>query len=330
MGTLLDQLLKLGATDTTEDDACEYEEAILNANNEPTSENIKVVGGAKFKAPSINFSYITKKTNPINSAGKPDFSQVGYDKSIFISASPLFKYENEINILNYLYRTSVNIALDIATCGSSFLARKTMKALGIEENVTKSCKNFAALMINSAVKAKKQCDIFKKASESDIAAAEIQAEVDETSEEDVCEYIGSKESIKCMLTLSAAVETDDPAAGLVWTKRAGEDEFKFDHDSSSIYAGVNAQISGELSVDLQILKTVGFGKHMPDAGGGGVRGTVQSADRTGESRLYANLKYLKEPTEDGVSGLCYQVGYSGLSVFIQAFIWFGKIAMIRH
>ncbi len=59
--------------------------------------------------------------------------------------------------------------------------------------------------------------------------------------------------------------------------------------------------------------------------GGGVEGTARSADKTGESRLGLTFMNLKKPDPTtGISGPCFQFFYSGLSVFIEAFIWFGN------
>ncbi|PKG83068.1 hypothetical protein CXF85_12025 [Colwellia sp. 75C3] len=321
-GKVFDKLIDLGKTDKVEEDIGEYEECIIEANK-------PVASGYKWQAPCINLSYIRKKANLVTSDtnDKRVYSDIGYDQSWFISASPLFKYQNDINLLNIFWRESRKLALRVATGGLSDVARYTIKGLGIEENVVNSCKNYVALMKNSVVSAAKQCEKFKSATVDEINAEEIQSDLDSVTDEEVSEHAATKSStsVTCNLSLSAAAETDDPAAGLVMTKLAGQSKFSFDHKSSSIYAGINAQVDAKLTADLQILKSVGFGKYLPTALGGGIQGSAKSADKTGESRLGLTFNYLKEPDEDtGTSGLSYQLFYSGLSVFIEAFIWFGK------
>ena len=321
-GKVFGNLVDLGKTDKVDDDIGEYEQCIAEANQ-------PVESGYKWQSPKINLSYIRKKANLVTSNTNDTriYSDIGYDQSWFISASPLFKYQNDINLMNLFWRESKKFAIDVATGGLSIVARKTIKALGIEENVINSCKNYAALMKNSVVSAAKQCEKFKNASSEEINADEIQSDIDKVTDEEVSDHAATKSStsVTCTLSLSAAAETDDPAAGLVMTKLAGQDNFTFDQKSSSIYAGINAQVDAKLTADLQILKSVGFGKYLPNATSGGIQGSAKSADKTGESRFGLTFSYLKdEDKETGTSGLAYQLFYSGLSVFIEAFIWFSK------
>jgi hypothetical protein len=193
-------------------------------------------------------------------------------------------------------------------------------------------------MKNSVVKFHKEAQANKALTEADLAAAYAEADSSNSvDDEQVNEYVCKKEEEKkdkslkasCILKFSAAAETDDPNAGIVFSKKAGED--KFTYQETSMYAGINASLEGTLSVNMQILKATGFANILQaqeelglDAEAG-LKGQVTSADKTGESRFGVTIgHFAKDKTSNDESGLCYQWFYSGLNVQIEAYIWYTK------
>jgi len=285
--------------------------------------------------PAINFSYLRKKVN------MPDkqYSEIGYDQSYFISGSPFFKYEKEVDLLNFFWRKSKRYAIATATAGFSEVALWASNKLELTETLENSFSHYIILMKNSVVKFHKEAQENKALTEEDLATAYAEAELSRTIDDDqVDDYVCKKEEEKkdksvkasCTLKFSAAAETDDPDAGIVFSKKAGEE--KFTYQETSMYAGINASLEGTLSVNMQILKATGFANILQaqeelglDAEAG-LKGQVTSADKTGESRFGVTIgHFAKDKTSpDEESGLCYQWFYSGLNVQIEAYIWYTK------
>ena len=133
-------------------------------------------------------------------------------------------------------------------------------------------------------------------------------------------------SVTCILKFNSALETDDPNGGLVWDKKPGDDQFTLNTASSGLYAGINATVEGEISSDLQFLKSFGLSQAQAASMGGGIEAKALAADKTGESRLGITFGYVREgdkayDAEKGIMGLCRPTFYSGLAIFIDSFVW---------
>jgi len=269
--------------------------------------------------PAINFSYFRKTVT------RPDlnYAEVGVTQSLFISGSPLFKYEKEINLLSVMWRKSMRLGLDIATGGLSIVARHSIQALGIEENINNTFSNFSALMKDAVVKEYHQAKSFAVS----LAPEAVQEAMKKVSDEEVSDFCaGNGTTISCKLKLNAAVETDDPNGGFVWSKSPQDDGFSLNTNDTSMYAGVNATIEGEISSDLQFLKSFGISQEKAESFGGGIEAKVLSRDKTGESRFGLTFKFIAEgddgyDAEKGIKGLCRQTFFSGLAIYIDAFVW---------
>ncbi|WP_096087034.1 hypothetical protein [Agaribacterium haliotis] len=189
----------------------------------------------------------------------PDNSGVGFKQEFFIAGSPLLKYQKDIDLIRLLCKTS----LSAASLGASDL----INYLGVSELIEASFNN---------------AKIFFKQVAKDIKQEEVaDEEVAETLEGDN----GGSTSVKCILSCSLAIETDNPGAGLVFKKEPGQN-LQWDKKSTSIYGGGNFQVSGEVSSDLKIFKSIGFGSLVDKIG---ANLNIQSADSTGEVRLAFNL-----------------------------------------
>lgn len=302
-----------------------------------SSEDVPLISPkeAGLLAPSINFSYMRRKVN------MPDkqYSEIGYDQSYFISGSPFFKFEKEVDLLNFFWRKSKRYAVAAATAGFSEVALWASNKLELTETLENSFSHYIILMKNSVVKFHKEAQANKALTEEDLAAAYTDAETSgNIDDEQVNNYVCKKEEEKkdkalkasCILKFSVAAETDDPDAGIVFSKKAGED--KLTYQEVTMYAGINASLEGTLSVNMQILKAVGFANILNaqeelglDAEAG-LKGQVTSADKTGESRFGVTIGHFAKDKKSAneESGLCYQWFYSGLNVQIEAYIWYTK------
>jgi len=196
----------------------------------------------------------------------PDYSGVAYTEEIYIAASPLFQYKRSINVITVLWKSS----LAAITGGASILANQALEALGVKE-LAADCFNNSYEFFRQVIKSIKSYAIGEDISDE---------EVTEALEEDKESTAGS---VKCMVHLSAAAETDNPGAGLVWNKQPGE-KWKKSNADTSIYAGVNAEVEGVISADLRVLKILGFGSTITD-NEAGIKLQVLSADNTAPVRF---------------------------------------------
>ncbi len=256
----------------------------------------------------------------------PNANGVGFYEEVFLSGSPLLKYQKSVNLINLLCKSS----LSAMTMGASTLASQW----GVTEFLLDSFNNAKTLFRQIANNIAQQF-----VSDEDIpavlcgeASAEGDAEV--------------TTKVACTLAINVAVENDNPGAGLVWSREPNE-PWQFDRSSTSIYGGGNFQLTGSINSDLKILKTIGFGSGIDSAG---VNLNIQSADATGEVRLAVNLsadpnkQYRAHKTFtqdgqpnnavakdelDGATGeapqsspfaCSFSVLFSGIGVYLEAFI----------
>ncbi len=323
-GKVYHKLFDLGKTDEEAGDETPTEPNDA-ASCEVVQESSSASTDAKFLSPKLNLSYLIKKVN------RPDlnYSQIGYDQSIFLSASPLMKLEKEICLFNLLWRKSIRGSIAIISAGTSEAALYALNKIDVDQNIQNTFKHFVIFMKSAVVSAAKESAVYQKMMGSERTYEKMAEEIDKVTDEEATEYCAKKSqrTLACKLKFSVAAETDDPEAGLVLSKKSGEDKFTCDKEKSTIYAGINAKLEGEMSSDLKIIKALGFGSSLYD--GGGIRGEILSADRSGESRLGYTIGYNPEVKSEGKviaqgEGLCYQRFYSGLSVYIEAFVWFTK------
>ncbi len=308
------------------DKSDELEACAQPAEDEEEEFELSSIGGLD---PAINFSYFRKTVN------RPDlnYSEVGIYQSVFVSGSPLFKFEKEVNILSLIWRNAARLSLAVATGGLSVAARWSIQQLGVEENLQESFENFVALMKDAVVKEVKQAKQFVIDGLQELRGIDPGAEQDNVTSDEVSDFCSGQAaegqpgtSVTCILKFNSALETDDPNGGLVWDKKPGDDQFTLNTASSGLYAGINATVEGEISSDLQFLKSFGLSQAQATFMSGGIEAKALAADKTGESRLGITFGYVREgdkayDAEKGIMGLCRQTFYSGLAIFIDGFVW---------
>ncbi len=353
-GKALDKLLKLGCTDHLfgeyED---EYEDVVTDEDSASDAEEAaEAPNEFSCLPPCINVSYFMKRVD------QPalNYSKVAYAHTMFISASPLLKWQKTISLKPLIFKKTVfgvaRVALADVTTDLAGYALDAINVMDFVDNTTDSIQHAAILIRHRIVKGVKDSEHYKKLTSNSIVQGLIGPNNDEVTLEDcnaVAEDKSEGSSIKCDLTLSAAAESDDPSGGLVFTKAPGGSLFSFRPDSSvsTMYAGINLQLNSVLSSDMKIVKWMAFGYKSSEIKSMGVQGTMQSADKTGESRFGVTLRYLTKARQekekqkkieaeadetiqydqqliDAPLGLTYQVFFSGLSIYIDGYIEFTK------
>ena len=292
---LYQRFATLGKTDGTDDTPRLAEQPSNDSDEDKTSEE-PTGKDAAFLNPQINLSY---KRNTAN-LPKQHFSEIGHDQTIFISGSPLFKFEKEVEILNFLWRKSLKAtrkATKWATLGGSELAIWAIDKLELHEGNEGAFSKCYAFI---------KCGLAKNHIEAQENQVMLQGGVPEQNEElpepltdekvdEILSKPASKEyaRVNCTLKFSGGAETDDPDAGILWEKPAGAK--KFTYSETNMYVGLNASASGELTITNQILKTVGFASSVEDSTTeAGLLASLTSADKTGESRAGLTLGYLPQ------------------------------------
>ena len=205
--------------------------------------------------PMIHFAYRRILTTLENGSG------VGYKEEFFMAASPFFTYSKKVDVIKLIWGAS----LDFATGGGYTVAKTTSR--GIKQLIAESFPNVYEFFRQVTKDVKNKLNIEDK-------------EVDEV--------VGTK--VKCVAEFSGAIETDNPGAGIVFMREPNKG-WEPDLESTSIYGGINAQITGEVSSDLKLLKIIGFGSAIDSAG---IKLQVISADNTAPVRFAVNISGLSK------------------------------------
>lgn len=257
----------IGALSVDADEDAEDLDHCIDTDAEPESElnEVNEDSGPQLQTPVLNMAY---RRTLVNLA---QYSGVDWKEEIYLSASPLLKWQREINLINLLCKVS----LSAVTLGASDAAQGAKRGtdtllthLGVKEHIMSSFEN-AKVFFRQIAK-----DI-KKATVGDGEIPSVFAG----------EGTPTKTTVECKLLINAAIENDNPGAGLVYSREPGG-EWAWDRENTSIYGGANFQVSGKVSSDLNILKTIGFGSAIDEVGG---TLNIQSADGTGEVRFALNM-----------------------------------------